>query len=721
MSLQPYQGNSVSFITTNNCTAACPHCVMRCSPGEKFALSFEQIKTTIDSILEKQKLQLVVFTGGEPTLLKDDLLRAIHYCHSHGILTRIVTNAHWANTAGNARKVLSALKQAGLDELNFSLDDYHAPYVPVQNVKNAWKATKGMGFLSVVIANSHGESDTITPEWIQQFFEETIQVRDPDHRHGYSDGREKKDADGTLYIITEARVQKTGRAAEMIKEEDFHEVPDQTSLNCSCGAVIIQPSVGYRNDLWACCGVNCEENEVLRLGDLNTESYESIMQRSCNSVLLNAIHYLGPYSLIKFVEEKDPGIHFSGNYHSMCEMCEVLTTNSDALKVLRANYAELTSWIVLQESVEKRNKMLSNSRLTRDKLQKFISVLKDLGYADFFTNHDPIANNPSKWPVSREKALPVLQPYIDLLLLGRSVEVSKLSDEFLSTIREIEDLGLFTFYNNNVIANRIVLHPVFGIWLFYELPNAGMTAYFGQDSVALLARQMPVRGQTCLDLCSGPGIQALYAAKQGEKIVSVEINPTAAALARINALMNKVDDRIQIRVGDLYAKIQEEEKFDRITANPPLLPFPEEMPYAFIGHGGDDGLKVTWRILEGIGAHLKENGTGQIIGIGLGNGNNPLFLEKMNEVAARSGINIRINIVNHISMKRGAPHFITMAQTSHMYCGKPMNEIEDAMEACFARQGAIEYLVFELLVQRGSGDVQVQDLTMPNNNTLWFL
>lgn len=722
MSLQAFQGTSISFITTNNCTASCPHCVMGCVPGGKLTLSFEQMKSVIDQMMALQEMKLVVFTGGEPTLLKDDLLKAIRYCHDRGVITRIVTNAWWASTPDNARRVLSALRQAGLDEINFSLDDYHAPYVSVENVKTAWHASKGMGFLSVVIANSHGEDSTIVPAWIEDLLEEKVQIRDPDHRYGYTDRRETRAEDGTLYIIAEARLQKTGRASSDVQEGSYRELDDQIALNVGCHLICDQPAVAYDNHLWTCCGVNCEKNEVLSLGDLSEESYSEIMKRASNSVIINAIRYLGPYFLTKYVSEKDPELVFSDNFHSVCEVCEAVTTNHRAVEIMRANPGELTAMIMKQESRINRVTMLGDVSNTRTKLKKLVQTLKNAGYADLFTQLHPIRDDKTHWLAIREKALPELQPYIDLLLLGRVVELTRLSGEFVDAVREIDPLGLFTVYDDAVVANDLVLHPVFGIWMFYENPHPGMKAYFGQDSLALLARQLPAIGQKCLDLCSGPGIQALYAAKQGENVVSVEYNYDTAVLARINSLMNGIDKRLDIRVGNLYNIVQAEEQFDRVLANPPLVPFPEEMPYAFVGHGGDDGLKVTWRILEGVGTHLKENGTVQIIGNGLGDGEKPLFVPKLEELARRTGLDITVSIVNHIPMKRGDPSFARLAQTSQAYCGKPQEEIEEAMERCFTRQGAVEFLAFELFARKGEGRVRVQDLTPDQrNNALWFV
>lgn len=347
MSIKALAGRQLTIITTDNCTARCPHCVMCCVPGQKQSLTFEQMRAAIDEFNAAVPLALVVFTGGEPTLLLEDLLKAIRYAAERGILTRLVTNCHWASSRTRAKKMLERLREAGLGELNFSLDDYHAPYVPVKNVIRAWKASKGMGFSAVVIANSHGEHDKYVPETIEELLGEKVTIRRQKDR--YKVRNDPKDADGTLYIIAEALLQNTGRAADAVEQDNFVCFEAQDSLLTGCRWVGSQPAVSYDNHLWACCGIRCDKNELLELGNLAEESAVDILQRAADSVLLNAIHQMGPLWLCRFVSAVEPSITFRKDFHSVCEVCEALTTNHDAISVLREHYAEIAGQIMACE------------------------------------------------------------------------------------------------------------------------------------------------------------------------------------------------------------------------------------------------------------------------------------------------------------------------------------------------------------------------------------
>lgn len=141
--IKPLSSGILGIVTTNGCTAKCAHCLMNCAPGKKEKLSFEQIRKAIDQLKKDfSNIHLITFTGGEPTLLGEDLIRAIRYCTLNSYNTKIVTNAHWATSLERAKKYIKELRDVGLTELDFSVDDFHEPFVPLKNIKNAWEACK---------------------------------------------------------------------------------------------------------------------------------------------------------------------------------------------------------------------------------------------------------------------------------------------------------------------------------------------------------------------------------------------------------------------------------------------------------------------------------------------------------------------------------------------------------------------------------------------------
>jgi HemK-related putative methylase len=91
---------------------------------------------------------------------------------------------------------------------------------------------------------------------------------------------------------------------------------------------------------------------------------------------------------------------------------------------------------------------------------------------------------------------------------------------------------------------------------------------------ALLAAQLDastVSADTAvLDMGTGSGVCAIFAARHARRVVAVDINPAAVRCAAINAQINQVEHRIEVRQGDLFGPVAGE-RFDLVLFNPPFL------------------------------------------------------------------------------------------------------------------------------------------------------
>jgi HemK-related putative methylase len=79
----------------------------------------------------------------------------------------------------------------------------------------------------------------------------------------------------------------------------------------------------------------------------------------------------------------------------------------------------------------------------------------------------------------------------------------------------------------------------------------------------------PTSGKA-LDMGTGSGVGAIFLARRGWQVTAVDLNPEAVRCARINALLNRLEDRIDVRHGDLFGPV-EGERFDLILFNPPFF------------------------------------------------------------------------------------------------------------------------------------------------------
>src|SRR5258708_26308015 len=113
---------------------------MNSGPERKGRLSLKQIRHSIDQAADSTKVRLIIFAGGEPLLLGDDLYAALEHVRARGLKSRLITNAYWAVSPERAAEVVARLHACGLDELNLSIDDYHLPFIKPQRVKAAFDA-----------------------------------------------------------------------------------------------------------------------------------------------------------------------------------------------------------------------------------------------------------------------------------------------------------------------------------------------------------------------------------------------------------------------------------------------------------------------------------------------------------------------------------------------------------------------------------------------------
>lgn len=258
---------------------------------------------------------------------------------------------------------------------------------------------------------------------------------------------------------------------------------------------------------------------------------------------------------------------------------------------------------------------------------------------------------------------------IKLLYLGETINYNNLiRKSYKKDIDLLIESGILFKENNKLRTNNFVVLLYQGLYILTEINpwyetciNKNTDVYIGFDSLRLAENIIFDKNSTVLDLCSGTGIQGLLASKSAKKVISVEINEKAAQVAIFNSKLNKVDNIMHIRIGDLYSLVKGE-KFDYIYANPPFIPMIKGIQYPICGDGGFDGLTVLNKIFENLDNYLNENGKSIIFCQCLGDNENIFFNEKIDELSkinnwesiciSTSRIPIKLQIKSLINLTR---------------------------------------------------------------------
>lgn len=149
---------------------------------------------------------------------------------------------------------------------------------------------------------------------------------------------------------------------------------------------------------------------------------------------------------------------------------------------------------------------------------------------------------------------------------------------------------------------KLVLEEIDGVPLLVlpEVFNPVITvtgAFMARALVTFLLIPQSKGPVEVLDLGTGSGVGAIFAARLGAVVKAVDINPEAVRCARLNALLNRLEDQIEVYYGDLFEPVVNQ-KFDVILFNPP-----------FYRGQARDNLDQAWRgedIFERFSSQLRD-------------------------------------------------------------------------------------------------------------------
>jgi len=155
-----------------------------------------------------------------------------------------------------------------------------------------------------------------------------------------------------------------------------------------------------------------------------------------------------------------------------------------------------------------------------------------------------------------------------------------------------------------------------------------------------------------LDMGTGSGVCAVFAAQHARRVLAVDINPAAVRCARVNALLNDVEHKIEVRHGDLFEPVHGEQ-FDLILFNPPFVRGAPQDTRDGAWRSND----VAERYAAGLRDHLKPGGIALVVLSTFGDGQ--LFLKefhnqefKIDAYAERRFVNERLTLFRLVPAQR---------------------------------------------------------------------
>jgi len=298
---------------------------MNSGPERKAKLSAEQICRYVDDATESTAVRLVIFAGGEPLLLGEDIFRCIEHVRLRALKSRLITNAYWATSPSTASFVLNKLCSAGLDELNISIDDFHLPFINPKRVKIAFDAARELDFEAVILVHCSGSTTSFNERELDALIGEKLPRMFDANREAVTFPRPLP---RPFLAVSNSTLQAIGRGLDLdLGDPDpFENWPEQARAIGGCPWAVRSPAIAPSGHLVACCGFEVSGNPILDIGDLETRSLKDLLNQADNDLPLNVIAFEGPYAIMDRLKLEEPDLPFRPSYRSFCELCQHLVT-----------------------------------------------------------------------------------------------------------------------------------------------------------------------------------------------------------------------------------------------------------------------------------------------------------------------------------------------------------------------------------------------------------
>ncbi|NAZ35532.1 radical SAM protein [Rubellimicrobium sp. CFH 75288] len=314
---------TLSVMLTHKCNAECAHCGTFSGPRVGGRLDLPRLLAAIDQAAAL-RFGNVVFTGGEPTIYWADLLAGLAHARSRRLMTRVVTNGHWAKTPDRARERLSALVAAGLDEINFSAGDEHQRFVPLEHVLQGVAAAldhplpvhlmvekvRDRGITREAVLDHPLLRDRADLEWLG-ISESPWMPLDPSERADYPEG-------------------------SCANRDNLDRFP-------GCDSVLQTYVLHPGGEMTTCCGIGARVIPSLRAEETFDGApgrLAAIVAEAEEDVLKLWLRHEGPEKILAWAASLDPSIEWEDRYAHRCQACARIYADPRVGRVIAAHYGE---------------------------------------------------------------------------------------------------------------------------------------------------------------------------------------------------------------------------------------------------------------------------------------------------------------------------------------------------------------------------------------------
>ena len=310
------------IIPTYYCNFSCLHCGVRKSRKKQY-ISLLKVKKLF-RIIRNQNISGIRLTGGgEPSICFEKMVRIIKLGSKHGFHFQITTNASFVLKEGY--ESINTLKEAGVESLEFSIDNYHLKFISynslIKAIKFALKSNldvrikmiitdkvkeKNFMILKRIVKDLGGKVTNLFPFYI--YGTPTYMINIP---------RRKP------VIVNIFKVIKTGFNNKI----DFSNLKKEKLKNLifnPCPSPVFYIVVTPKGSILPCCSFSCINNpDIYEIGNLDKVkngqkiiSYDPIFKK----IIFDKLGFLKLFLRIR-KNEKLKKRFLKEDFHSICDLC----------------------------------------------------------------------------------------------------------------------------------------------------------------------------------------------------------------------------------------------------------------------------------------------------------------------------------------------------------------------------------------------------------------
>jgi hypothetical protein len=271
------------------------------------------IKAIEQAIQLYSDIKIVVFTGGECFMLKNDLFKAIEFCTQKGLQSRCVTNAYWAKRSEVAERYAKKLVQVGINEINISTGLDHQEWINEDTVINAVKHLTQQNIFTLVTVEKDNDNSNCLNQILDNPLIQNLTLNHKD-----------------IFLI------QSNAWMPFYEDSDQRENIDSDIINKGCDQIFENLVITPKKEVSACCGLTLEHIPEMKLGNIkNLECYKDMQQ---DDFLKIWIKVEGPLKIIEQLlgENNEKLI----NIQHQCQACAILHKDEEIIGKLINNYSE---------------------------------------------------------------------------------------------------------------------------------------------------------------------------------------------------------------------------------------------------------------------------------------------------------------------------------------------------------------------------------------------